>query len=122
MAEITFSSINGRPVTHVRGRVFRFEPRKKAQHLMSARPKERRRVCLLSAQDANNLEQWGINQPCYGRGCRHLHLTRSAVAEMERSGVIRWVGAGKNVAAYTDGKTWRPAMSAGMTVLQLCDA
>lgn len=122
MAEITQTLINGRIATHVRGRVFRFEPRKKAQNLMSARPKEKRRVCLLSAHDAENLEQWSINQPCFGSGCRHLHLTREAIAEMERAGVIRWIGGGKNVAAYSDGKTWRPKVSAGMTVLQLCDA
>lgn len=122
MAEINFSSINGRVVTHVRGRVFRFEPRKNRQSLVSARPREKRRVCLLSAHDAANLEQWGINQPCFGRGCRHIHMTRDAISEMERAGVIRWVGAGKNVAAYADGKTWQPRMSAGMTVLQLVEA
>lgn len=117
MAHITTIQTNGRTDTRVEGRLFRKFARKSPGQRVSAR--EARRVCVLNRQAGRELEHWGQNQPCFGPKCQHRHHTRDAVLKLIKQGIMKWVGAGENVAAYTDGKEWRPAPSAGYTVLQL---
>ena len=75
MAQITKIQAADRTVTQTRGRVMR-----KFEKVRGERPSstERRRVCVLSVGSAYALEQYEIGEPCYGDGCRHVHLTRSA--------------------------------------------
>lgn len=127
MAHLEIRTTNGRVITHVKGRVFRFQNGNQPQRDTLARrsqdaTKERRRVCLLTVQAAAQLEQWHISQPCFGRGCKHTHHTRASIEAMEKRGEVRWIGAGKNVATFARVKVWKPAKSEGMTVLQMVDA
>jgi len=118
MATIETTQTGDRIETHVRGRVFRFAPKAKCQPQRSA-VKEKRRICVLSVHAARQLA-WGYSQPCYGATCTHGHWTRDAVEKMVADGQMEWVaGSGKNVAAWVSSRTWQPAPSAGMTVMQL---
>lgn len=79
MAHIEAQQTNGSVTTFVRGRVYRPTWKKPTQTLSDrtrAAAKQRRRVCLLSAYQAKQLENWNQSQPCYGEGCRHAHFTR----------------------------------------------
>lgn len=117
MASLVTAENNGHTSTRVQGRVFRkFAKKTPGQKINS---KESRRVCVLTTRGGRELEHWSIDQPCYGPGCHHTHQTREEVEKMVRSGMLRWVGKGNNVAAYTEGKEWRPKASDGFTVLQL---
>jgi len=107
MAQIESVTTSGKIVTKVRGRVMRSQD--SDRRFLS---RERRRVCVLSARGGNELEHWGMAQPCYGPGCFHTHQTREAVADMVSKGIMKWVGIGKNVAAYSYGRTWK-AMPSG---------
>ena len=119
MAQITKIQAADRTVTQVRGRVMR-----KFEKVRGERPasKERRRVCVLSVGSAYMLEQYEIGEPCYGAGCRHVHLTREAVEAQIAAGTLRWVGRERNVAAHMDVRCWKPVMSGGMKVMQLVEA
>ena len=119
MAQIDTESTSGRVVARVRGRVFRSGSSPQGGQVSAS--KERRRVCVLSARGGRELEMWEIGQPCYGAGCRHTHQTREAVAQQVREGILRWVGAGKNVAAYSYGRKWvaMPSGPARAKVMQL---
>ena len=83
--------------------------------------KDRRRVCLLSARGGRELEMWGQGQPCFGPGCMHTHITRQQAEEMERGGIVRFVGKGRNVATYSYGRTWKgvPSGASRAKVMQL---
>lgn len=50
-----------------------------------------------------------------------MHQTREAVEGLVRDGILKWVGAGKNVAAYSYGRTWKgvPSGPNRMKVMQL---
>lgn len=67
---------------------------------------------MLSARGANELEMWNMNQPCYGPGCFHTHQTADAVTALVNDGILKWVGVGKKVAAYSFARTWK-AMPSG---------
>jgi hypothetical protein len=108
MAKIDVMMTSGRAETYVRGRVMRSQAVEARQ---KQRSKERRRVCLLSVRGGRELEMWNQNQPCYGAGCTHTHITRDAALSMERDGIIRFLGKGRNVAAYTFGRKWVGAQS-----------
>ena len=108
MAQIESVTTSGKIVTVVRGRVMRVQ----SDRHDAPRSKERRRVCVLSARGARELEFYNATQPCFGRGCFHTHQTREAVADMVAKGIMKWVGIGKNVAAYSYGRTWK-AMPSG---------
>jgi len=96
----------------VRGRVMRSQVIDHSRRRSLEASKERRRVCVLSARGGNELEHWGMAQPCFGPGCFHTHQTREAIADLVAKGIMKWVGVGKNVAAYTYGRTWK-AMPSG---------
>lgn len=124
MAHLETHISNGRVITHVKGRVFRFQNGNQRDTLAQrsqAQTKERRRVCLLTVHAAAQLEQWHISQPCFGKGCKHTHHTRESIEAMAQRGEVRWIGAGKNVATFVRVKVWKPAKSEGMTVLQMVD-
>jgi hypothetical protein len=116
LAHQTTTETSGRIVTLTRGREFRFAKKTKGQKIST---KERRRVCVLDATAGRQLEHWNKSQPCYGPGCQHTHQTREEVMKMVRAGTLKWIGKGNNVAAYTEGREWRPKMSEGFEVLQL---
>ncbi len=100
---------NAKVETRIRGRVFRYAPQlPKGQRPAS---KERRRVCVLTARGGRDLDVWGQGQPCHGPKCHHTHHTREAVEGMVRAGTLRWVGTGRNVAAYSYGRTWKAVPS-----------
>lgn len=106
---------------HIRGRVFRYaKNRRRAQkaYPVRVRTNERRRICVLDASAALRLEHWNQASACYGPTCTHRHYTREAVQALVESGELRWM-AGNNTAAHVRGRTWKPAPSDGMTVLQL---
>ncbi len=112
MAEIRRVQIGQRIETHIRGRVFRYAP--KAKKRKPGQIAERRVVCVLTTHDGQLLEHWGVGQRCHGGDCRHIHLTRAVVNSLERDGVLRFVpGSGRNVAAYTFGRTWKAIPSGG---------
>lgn len=119
MAKIEIELRSGAVRTFVRGRVMRSHERGGAKQYPQPASKERRRVCVLSARGARELEHWGMAQPCYGNGCHHHHQTREEVEKLVREGVMRWVGIGKNVAAYSFARTWQGRTSAGMKTMQL---
>lgn len=52
-----------------------------------------------------------MEQPCFGAGCQHAHLTREHVGQLVRDGILKWCGTGKNVAAYSYARTWKGAPS-----------
>lgn len=107
-------------ITKIRGREFRFQ-RKPEQTLRSrtapAAPL-RHRVCLLSARAAENLENWGMSQPCHGGSCRHSHHTREEIDLLEADGTVRYL-AGRNVAAWVQTRHLVPRKSGPVTVVQL---
>ena len=118
MAHLETIQTGFRVVTHVRGRVYRDQAgRKKPEQTLASRirthAKQRRRVCLLSAFAAEQLEQWGANHPCYGSLCNHAHHTRARIVMLVKSGDLRWVGAGENVAAWIDHREWKGVPSGG---------
>jgi hypothetical protein len=116
MAEISITHTGHRMETHMRGRVFRFAKKRARGQRIST--KEMRRICVLDGAAGHALEHWGITQPCHGPTCNHGHQTREAIERLVASGVLRWVGKGCNVAAYTQGREWRPAPSDHHTVMQ----
>lgn len=121
MAQIESVTTSGKIVTMVRGRVMRSQVIDHSRRRLPEVSKERRRVCVLSSRGGNELEHWGMTQPCFGPGCHHTHQTRESVADMVAKGIMKWVGIGKNVAAYSYGRTWK-AMPSGRTrekVMQL---
>ena len=124
MAEIQRVQIGARVETRIRGRVFRFAPKRVDGDRHGDRSrmasKERRRVCVLSRHDGRMLEHWGEGQPCHGARCSHTHMTREAVTAMVTNGILRFVpGSGNNVAAYSYGRSWKAVPSAGVKVMQL---
>jgi hypothetical protein len=119
LAHLTVTETSGRVETHVRGRVFRKTHNKSTSGRQAS--KEKRRVCVLSSCDGLALEVWNQNQACYGPSCRHLHYTREAVVELIKAGTMRWVGDGKNVAAFEQTKALMPKVSGGMACMQLVD-
>jgi hypothetical protein len=113
MAQIQTTQTGERIETVTRGRVFRYAP-------SAPKSKERRRVCVLSSFAGAMLERWGIDQPCHGPRCTHGHQTRDAVETLVKDGVLRYVGIGRNVAAYSYGRTWKGVVSGGLEkVMQL---
>lgn len=112
MAEINVLITSGRVVTHIRGRIMQ-------KPVVAS--KERRRICVLTARGGNELEMWAINQPCFGPGCFHTHQTRDAVSALVNDGILKWVGTGRNMAAYSFGRTWKamPSGPAREKVMQL---
>ncbi|MGA8730299.1 MAG: hypothetical protein WB608_16210 [Terracidiphilus sp.] len=107
-------------VTHVRGREYRNRPGepKHPQNLLRRmnKTKQRRIVCVLSARGAEQLEAWGINQPCHGPLCSHGHHTRARITMLIESGELRWVGKGENVAAWVADLNWKGVPSGGTSV------
>ncbi|MGA2890331.1 MAG: hypothetical protein ABSE51_19985 [Terracidiphilus sp.] len=103
--------------THVRGRVYRDQQgrasgRHRHEQSLKSRigktAKQKRRVCLLSARDANWLEEYGTNQPCFGDQCHHAHHTRKQVEQMVHAGQLRWLDPKtKNVACWVDPRAWK---------------
>jgi len=114
LAHIAAVVTNGAVSAQFHGRKF---TRKGAMHRASG--KERRRVCLLSREAGDRLEHWHQNQPCFGPGCHHRHVKRATVEDLIQRAVARWLGSSRNVAAWTSARQWRPAVSAGFTVMQL---
>lgn len=98
-----------------RGRIMR------VQIQASTQPsKERRTVCVLSLAGATALTDWGIAQPCFGN-CTHSHHTRDLVERLVQAGSLRWIGRGKNIAAWIAGREWRakPSGYPAVKVMQL---
>lgn len=113
MATLERESNGGLEIVRYRGRLLK-QPRDK-----DGKPsKELRRICVLSEAASYALEHWGITQPCYGE-CSHLHYTRAAVEELVRENVMRWIGQGKNIAAWTGGREWKPKPSGAERVMVL---
>ena len=112
-------------VTHLHGRVYRQQPGRKREHTTASRTQanaiQHRRICLLSARDARWLEEYAISQPCFGGGCGHSHHTRREVERMVKAGILRWVGAGMNVATYPEDYRWISRRSGGFAAMQLVD-
>jgi hypothetical protein len=124
IAHIESVSTGFHVITHVRGRVYRDQGRpKKPEQTLQSRikhaAKKRRRICLLSSRAAEALEQFHVSQPCFGNGCQHAHHTRARIALLIKSGDLRWVGNGENVAAWVDGRTWKGVPSQGYQTMQL---
>ncbi len=120
MAEIQTVQVGSKVSTRIRGRVFRFAP--KAKRRSEPRSQERRVVCVLDVHAGRLLEHWSLSQACHGPTCQHKHLTRETVGELVRDGVLRYVpDSGKNVAVYTQGRTWKgvPSGPERMKVMQL---
>lgn len=109
------TSTNGYVQIQVRGRVLRNGVQDRS------RSSEKRKVCLLSDRGGKELEMWGIGQPCFGAKCCHTHITRIAANRMYKEGIIRFVGQGRNVAAYAYARTWKgvPSGPERMKVMQL---
>ncbi len=116
MAEIQTVQSGLRVITHIKGRVYRAQQGQRSnrhqreQNLSartSGRPPQRRRICLLSARDARWLMEYGISQPCHGPECLHSHHTRAQIDVLVKSGNLRWVGKGENVACWPDPREWR---------------
>ena len=108
MAKISYTSTSGRVEAHIRGRVMRSQDQPRAGNREPReRSKERRRVCVLTERGGRELEHWGMEQPCFGPGCHHLHQSREAVSKLVADGILRWCGIGKNVAMYVYGREWR---------------
>ena len=117
MAEIQRLQTGNRTKTHIRGRVFRYAPQKKAKE---KRAKELRIVCILNHHDGRLLEHWSVSQPCHGPKCQHAHMTRDTVTALVKDGVLRLVpGSNGNVAAYSYGRTWKAVPSDNVKVMQL---
>ena len=125
MAHIESVSTGNHVITFVRGRIYRDQgsQKKKPEQTLQSRirhaAKQRRRVCLLSTEAAYALEQFHVSQACFGATCQHAHHTRSRIVALVKSGDLRWVGAGENVAAWVDGRIWKGAPSQGYQVMQL---
>ena len=123
MAHIEQVSTGFHVITHVRGRVYRDKGRPSVEQSLRSRirpnAKQRRRICLLSTEAANALEQFFVSQPCHGDKCTHAHHTRSRIVALVKQGDLRWVGAGENVAAWVDGRTWKGVPSQGYQTMQL---
>ena len=111
MAHVQQVQTGFRVETHVQGRVYRQQPGRQREHSTAARVQkraiQRRRICLLSSRDARWLEEYAVNQPCFGPGCTHAHHTRKQIEQMVASGQLRWIGESRNVAAWTDPREWR---------------
>lgn len=119
MAHVTATETSGRIETHIRGRVFRKTHRKHQGAVGRLTSKEKRRICVMSTRDGHALEMWNQNQPCFGPTCRHTHQTRGEVARMVAAGTMRWVGDGKNVAAFSETRVFVPKSSGGVACMQL---
>lgn len=101
--------------------IVRYRGRVMKVHQKDAQPsKEQRRICVLTIAASYALEHWNIAQPCFGE-CSHTHYTRDLVNSLVRDGALRWVGTGKNIAAWTAGRKWKgvPSGPARMRVMQL---
>lgn len=72
--------------------------------------RERKRICVLDRQSSDAFS-YGYDEPCSGPQCRHRHQAREIVEQMVTSGVLRWLGKGKNVAGYVYGRTWKATPS-----------
>jgi hypothetical protein len=109
VAHIEVVQTSSTVTTHIRGRVFRYAPmakRKAAGRVLAVRSRERRRICVLDAEQAFGLEQFHRSLLCYGPGS-HTHYTRDAVLKLIESGELRWVeGSGNNVAAWQGEWHW----------------
>jgi hypothetical protein len=118
MAHIETVQTGMRVITHVRGRIYRSQqmgPRApKVRTILSTTKKLRRTVCLLSAKEAEWLQDFGISQPCFGPQCNHKHMTRSEVEKMVKAGDVRWIGESQNVAGWYDPKHLVVRRSMGM--------
>ena len=44
-----------------------------------------------------------INQPCHTDGCSRAHHTRARIQALVKSGELRWIGKGENVATWVYG-------------------
>ena len=110
-------------ITHIQGRVYRQQRKREHSTASRIQPKavQRRRVCLLSARDARWLEEYGVNQPCFGPGCTHAHHTRKEIERMVKAGTLRWVGDNSNVATYPEDRRWISRRSQGFATMQLVD-
>lgn len=117
MAHLTVTETSGRIETHIRGRVFRKSHKKSTAGRQSS--KEKRRICVMNARDGAGLEHWNQNQACFGPTCQHSHYTRDAVVSLIATGTMRWIGDGKNVAAFTQTRVFIPKSSGGMACMQL---
>ena len=122
MAHIEIVVTGPKVETHIRGRVFRYAPKRKKQDMQPA-SRERRRVCVLDRHTGRLLEHWQHAQPCFGPRCTHRHYTRDEVAKLVRDGILRYVpGSNRNVAAFSFGRTWKGVPSGskmGPKVMQL---
>lgn len=125
MAHLETVQTGTRVITYVQGRVYRHQGGVRKPQTLGVRiqpaARQRRRVCLLSANDAYFLESYSISQPCHGDGCRHSHFTRDRIEFLVHRGDLRWVGKNQNVAAWVNGREWRAKMSQGMNVMQLVE-
>jgi hypothetical protein len=119
MAQIEHVQTGSRVETHVRGRVFRYAPQLPKQQRPAS--KERRRICVLSHHTGRLMEHWGYGEECHGPTCHHTHLTREAVDQLVRDGVLKYIGTGRNVASYSFGRVWKgmPSGNERVKVMQL---
>lgn len=78
-------------------------------------------MCVLNATSAEQLESFGINQPCHGDGCNHAHHTRARIQALIKTGELRWIGKGENVATWKDARSWKGVKSMGYQVMQLVE-
>lgn len=109
-------------VTVVRGRIFRAQVNAVRGISLQApqfKTKEKRRICVLDMRSGVALVDYGVSEPCFGHGCRHRHLTRPEVVKLVQDGVLKWLGSGHNVAAYSYGREWKTVRSMGYEVKQL---
>jgi hypothetical protein len=68
------------------------------------------------------LERWGVEQPCLGPNRTHEHQTRAEVDKLVLDGILKYMpGSNRNVAVYTDGRTWQGKDSgrSGVKAMQL---
>lgn len=125
MAHIEHVQTGFRVVTHVKGRVYRHESGRRKVRTVAQRlqpgVKKRRHVCVLNWTAAEQLEGYGVSQPCFGPACQHAHHTRARIEMLVKAGELRWIGLGQNVAAWVTDKTWKavPSGPERVKVMQL---
>ena len=87
--------------------------------VLTAKPYERRSVCVLPQDAAQAFEGRGVVMRCSG-GC-HTHLTRAVVEDKVARGEMRFLDRHHNAACYTDdaSKTWQKTRSGPVCTMQM---
>lgn len=110
-------------VTHGKGRTREAEtPRAARKHTLISRGlpgvRKRRRVCIVSADQARILEHWGVDSECGAAG-GHAHLSRTRAEMLQRDGALRFLGPSGNVATWAEARYLAVVPSGPVTTVQL---